>query len=201
MRSTLIKLSSFLLVFTIICCRKENAHIVILETSSIILLEKKRTKLSENDLKGWPIKDIIEDTIPGISLLKANRELLQGKNGEIITVALIDMPIDSNHPDLIKHIWTNNDEVPENGIDDDNNGYIDDFNGWNFLGNSEGQNIAFMNYEYTRILRKYKDSFEYKTFDDVNPAKVKAFRDYVRAEEAYLDRVKYANKNLKAPNL
>lgn len=50
-----------------------------------------------------------------------------------VVVAVIDTGIDYNHPDLAANIWMNTDEVAGNGIDDDNNGYIDDIRGWNFI--------------------------------------------------------------------
>ena len=50
-----------------------------------------------------------------------------------VVVAVIDSGVDINHPDLKANIWINADEIPTNGIDDDNNGYIDDVNGWDFL--------------------------------------------------------------------
>jgi len=54
-----------------------------------------------------------------------------------IKVAVIDTGVDYNHPDLIENIALNTAEVPNNGIDDDNNGYIDDYYGFNFNeGNS-----------------------------------------------------------------
>ena len=53
-----------------------------------------------------------------------------------ITVAVIDGGIDVEHPDLVNNIWLNQKEIPENGIDDDRNGFIDDINGWNFVENS-----------------------------------------------------------------
>ena len=46
------------------------------------------------------------------------------------------MGIDYNHEDLKNNIWTNKDEIPDNGIDDDNNGYIDDIHGWNYISDS-----------------------------------------------------------------
>lgn len=55
-------------------------------------------------------------------------------------VAVLDEGIDVNHPDLKQNIWTNPGEIPENGIDDDQNGYIDDIHGWcagNRSGNTE----------------------------------------------------------------
>ncbi len=50
-----------------------------------------------------------------------------------VTVAVIDSGLDLTHPDAPQYIWTNEKEVPGNGIDDDKNGYVDDVQGWNFL--------------------------------------------------------------------
>jgi len=49
-----------------------------------------------------------------------------------LTIAVLDTGVDYNHPDLIDNIWHNNGEIQGNGIDDDNNGYIDDYNGFDF---------------------------------------------------------------------
>jgi subtilisin family serine protease len=51
------------------------------------------------------------------------------KDGDDIVVAIIDGGFDLNHEDL--QFWKNTNEIPNNGLDDDNNGYIDDFDGWN----------------------------------------------------------------------
>ena len=53
-------------------------------------------------------------------------------NGDTIVVTIIDNGIDSRHPDFKDRIWYNRFELPGNGIDDDDNGYIDDYRGWNF---------------------------------------------------------------------
>jgi subtilisin family serine protease len=52
-----------------------------------------------------------------------------------IIVAIVDTGVDYNHPDLISSIWTNEDEIPNNGIDDDTNGFVDDTIGWDFVDN------------------------------------------------------------------
>lgn len=52
-----------------------------------------------------------------------------------VTIAIIDSGTQISHPDLNSNIWANTDEIPENGLDDDNNGYVDDTVGWDFASN------------------------------------------------------------------
>ncbi len=59
-------------------------------------------------------------------------------NGDTIVVAVLDDGVDTDHEDLINNLWRNHDEIPGNGIDDDNNGYIDDYLGWNTAGGGPG---------------------------------------------------------------
>jgi hypothetical protein len=56
--------------------------------------------------------------------------------GEGVVVAVIDDGVWTQHPDLKNTAWTNTKETPGNNIDDDNNGYIDDYYGWNFIDNN-----------------------------------------------------------------
>lgn len=81
-------------------------------------------------------------------------KMLKKRKSETVVVAIIDSGIDIEHEDLKGKIWTNTDEIPGNGKDDDNNGYIDDIHGWNFLGNANGENANSMRLERTRILAK-----------------------------------------------
>lgn len=57
-------------------------------------------------------------------------------DGDTIVVAIIDDGINLNHPDFGNNLWKNFAEIPGNGIDDDANGYIDDYDGWNAQGNN-----------------------------------------------------------------
>ncbi|MGD1809287.1 S8 family serine peptidase [Dapis sp. BLCC M126] len=60
----------------------------------------------------------------------------QGYSGQGIVVAVIDSGVDYNHFDLAPNIWINTDEIPNNGFDDDGNGYVDDIRGWDFFDNN-----------------------------------------------------------------
>lgn len=73
-------------------------------------------------------------------------DITQGTNTTVI--ALIDSGIDLTHPDLIGRLWQN-DDIPGNGVDDDQNGKIDDVNGWNFV--EESNNLAATNDHGTQV--------------------------------------------------
>lgn len=71
--------------------------------------------------------------------------------GDTIVVAVVDGGMSINHPDLAANMWTNAHEIPNNGIDDDNNGYVDDIHGWNVRldngtigSNNHGTSVAGM---------------------------------------------------------
>lgn len=65
------------------------------------------------------------------------------KGSPDIVIAIVDGGTDWTHEDLINNIWTNPNEIPDNGIDDDHNGYIDDIHGWDFVGAITPQNQTY----------------------------------------------------------
>jgi len=70
----------------------------------------------------------------GLDLVQAPEAWAKGYAGQNVTVAVLDTGVDISHPDLKSNIWKNEGEIPDNGLDDDRNGFIDDIHGWNFAG-------------------------------------------------------------------
>ncbi|MEG5040352.1 MULTISPECIES: S8 family serine peptidase [unclassified Microcoleus] len=71
----------------------------------------------------------------GRNMINAPEVWNQGITGNGIVVAVIDRGVDYTHSDLDANIWQNIDEIPNNRIDDDRNGFIDDVIGWDFVSN------------------------------------------------------------------
>ena len=109
--------------------------------------------LNAQNEPNWHLLDAEKDGICGTSTYRAHKELLSDKKSEkTIIVAVLDSGVDIEHEDLQGRIWINKDEIPDNGIDDDKNGYIDDVNGWNFLGNAKGEMVDGDNMEFVRMM-------------------------------------------------
>lgn len=108
--------------------------------------------MADTALANWHLLDPTADRVPGISAERAYRELLSGAQArDTVVVAIIDSGVEVDHPDLAGVVWTNPGEVPGNGRDDDNNGYVDDIHGWDFLGARDGRDITQDTYEITRL--------------------------------------------------
>lgn len=115
--------------------------------------------------------------------------ILEGRSPQKqVIVAVIDSGVDINHEDLKDNIWTNEDEVPSNGIDDDNNGYVDDVHGWNFIGGRDGRNVEFDTYEMTRELVRLQDKYGQLADAEANlPGDSSELAYYRRVKEAFED--------------
>ena len=106
---------------------------------------------------------------------------LKKKKSQTVIVGVIDSGVDIEHEDLKGQIWVNEDEIPNNGIDDDNNGYIDDVHGWNFLGNARGEHVNEARLEKTRILAQLKD--KYDGIDPNSIAQDEEYKLYLQVKE------------------
>lgn len=153
----------YILIFSVLgSCG--SSQILTLPMETVDNVPQKVSELSENELKGWGHLNPVKDTIPGMSVNLAYDQIIKNKYGKTVIVAVIDSGIDIDHEDLQEVVWTNPNEIPNNGKDDDNNGYVDDIHGWNFLGEGYDEQL-----EYVRILAKG---------DTINP-------EYGRAEKEF----------------
>ncbi len=107
----------------------------------------------------WQNLDLKRDKVLGVSADKAHKTF-EGKPSKTIIVAVIDSGVDADHEDLRGNMWVNVDEIPNNGIDDDRNGYVDDIHGWNFLGSTNGQNVIADTYGHVREYLDLKQSLQ-----------------------------------------
>lgn len=114
----------------------------------------KKGEMTKEEIQKWPDMDILTDSVPGMSLAKAYN-FLKGKKSKTVIVGIVDSGVDINHEDLNRIKWVNKNEIAGNNKDDDHNGYVDDVNGWNFLGDIGPEDL-----EYIRILKNPSISSE-----------------------------------------
>lgn len=183
----LIKLTYLSLIAALTLSLSANA-----QTTEKVAVAKKGA-LTENELKRWSHLDLVKDSIPGMSVDKVYSELLKGKTSTPVIVGIVDSGVDIEHEDLKSVIWTNKKEIPGNKIDDDKNGYVDDINGWNFLGN-----ITKENYEYERIInnKKLVDEATYLKAKAINDGKIEEANQTKFQIELALNGTKKADETL-----
>lgn len=133
------------IIFT--SCKSISKIPVPLGSNTILNIPAKKAALSPDEAKRWSHADLETDSIPGMSIEKAHQFVATKKGVEVI-VGVVDSGTDLEHEDLKNVAWINKKEIPNNGIDDDKNGYIDDINGWNFIGSIYKENL-----EYERIIK------------------------------------------------
>jgi cell wall-associated protease len=172
---------SILLLLLFISCKSTN--------NTLKLTSKK--EFSPITLQTWYQKDYLQDTIPGISLDKWYSQNKKRPINKDIIVAVIDMQIDLKHEDLQGQIWTNLNEIPDNGIDDDKNGYIDDINGWSFIGFKNGGYLVWGNYEYVRIVRDWESLYKNKNENQIASEDLPNYKEYKRAVKKLEEKDKY----------
>ncbi|SHE52354.1 Subtilase family protein [Arenibacter palladensis] len=153
----------------------------------------KISELTEAEKKNWGHTDLLTDTIPGMSVDKAYSEIIGNKKGETVIVAVLDSGMDLTHEDLVDVLWVNKGEIPGNNKDDDNNGYIDDIHGYNFLGESYNEQL-----EMARIVgKKLGDaSLQAKAKSDLDKDYQKALQNKGQYEQI-LQAVQNADEEVK----
>ena len=124
--------------------------------------------------RNWFNMDQSADGFQGGSTDKTYQELLKKRKGQTVVVAIIDSGVDIEHEDLKDVIWVNEDEIPGNGIDDDRNGYVDDVNGWNFIGGKNG-NVGPDQLEITRIVKYLGDKYENRNVETLKGKEKKEY--------------------------
>jgi subtilisin family serine protease len=176
------------------CSSTKNLHSVAVPegSSTVVNIPAKKATMTEEEIQQWPHADIYQDSIPGMSLDKAY-EFIADKKGTTIIVGVIDSGIDIEHEDLKDNVWTNTDEIAGNGKDDDNNGYIDDIHGWNFLG-GEGQATPEQ-LEVTRIYKMLDNKYKGKSSSDMGASEMDGFNYYQKVKKDYEGRIGKAKEN------
>lgn len=158
-----------------------------------VTIPAKIGKMSEAEIYAWPHADILTDSVPGMSLAKAYA-FLDGKKAHTTIVGIIDSGIDIDHEDLKDQVWLNAKDIAGNNIDEDKNGYVDDANGWNFLGGTKGASTPEQ-LEVTRLYKRFSEKF-----DGVDPASVAAkdkedYQLYLKVKKDFEKRIEEANQN------
>ncbi len=169
-----------------------NKSIYLLFSLSLMQLCSFSSFSQEADLfaspaSNWQLLDMKSGNVAGASVEKAY-EFLKERTSSTVIVAVLDGGIDVEHEDLKANIWVNEDEIPNNGIDDDNNGYIDDINGWNFIGGEHGD-VNQDNLEFTRVYKDLKSKFENKSKKEIKKSEKKDFQQYLKMKAEFQKRI------------
>ncbi len=144
--------------------------------------------------ENWFNKDATTDNVNGVSTEKTYKEILNGRKSKTVIVAVIDSGVDGEHEDLKDVMWVNPGEIAGNGIDDDQNGYIDDIHGWNFLGGKDGKNISHESLELTRLYARLRAQYGDKKESEVSNKK--EYAQYLEFKKLVEDKRAEANENL-----
>ena len=154
---------------------------------------------NDKDQKTWYHKDYATRKVYGVNTENAYKFLeSKGLKPKTVVVGVLDSGVEVDHPGLAKNMWKNPNEVPNNGKDDDGNGYVDDIFGWNFLG-GKNADIDVDNMEVTRVVKKYQSVFEGpdSAKNKENQAKMpEEFAMYMKSKEVFTKKSQEAKQNV-----
>ena len=139
--------------------------------------------------RNWPYLDPLTDSVAGISLYKAY-ELLKNRPSVPVIVGVLDSGVDIMQEDLRDVIWTNPNEIANNQTDDDKNGYVDDRNGWNFMGAKDGTTYEYDQPEITQTYLLLKNKYDAVDPATLRPEQKRQYNTYLSAKKQYLQRYK-----------
>ncbi|MDQ3141579.1 MAG: S8 family peptidase [Bacteroidota bacterium] len=146
--------------------------------------------------KDWYLLDYDQHKFHGISLDKVYEQVLKGRKSKTVIVAVLDSGVEADHEDLKENMWVNPKEIPGNGKDDDNNGYVDDIHGWNFIGGKDGRNVESDTYESTRLYAKLKYKYDNADPDKIASQQKKEYDMFLKVKKEVEGRRKAAESNL-----
>lgn len=150
--------------------------------------QQSKDPTQDRDLMTWYHKDFATTNVYGVNTQNAYKYLeSKGLKPKTVVVGVLDSGVEVDHPGLLKNMWRNPNEVPGNNKDDDNNGYVDDIYGWNFIGGKNGDTDVD-NMEVTRVVKKYQPIFESSNSaqNKANQtARAEEFAMYMKAKETF----------------
>ncbi len=122
-----------------IVCFKATKEVIeeVAQFSEIASIDWDEERILVGPNPGIPYVPLGREIVWNVTKVRAPEVWALGFTGDSIIVSLIDTGVRYTHNDLIDHIWTNPGEIPNNNIDDDGNGYIDDYYGWDFHNNDK----------------------------------------------------------------
>lgn len=143
------------------CSKGKKPEIVDNDSTNLKGVIQNTEPLPSAQYEAWAVLDPEKDKAQGVSADRVYAELNPKFNEDKpLIVAVIDSGVDTQHEDLQGKIWVNKNEIPDNGKDDDNNGYVDDIHGWNYIGGTDANgkvvHIEQETLEMTRELVKMK---------------------------------------------
>ncbi|GAB2600904.1 S8 family peptidase [Spirosoma areae] len=139
--------------------------------------------------RNWPYLDPTTDSVAGISLNRAYA-LLKNRPSVPVVVGVLDSGVDITHEDLRDAIWVNPKETPGNNADDDKNGYVDDLNGWNFMGGKDGTTYEYDQPEITQTYLLLRNKYDNADPTKLSQLEKRQYTTYQTAKKQYLQRYK-----------